>query len=101
MGVGRGANSPTLKKNCLGASKKFSRILWRRPRPKLGCGAKERRRKRRRIVVNLDLTKELAPAHMWREFASNFVPWISAHTCNSIQGGWTPTFVCEEFIEPK
>jgi hypothetical protein len=22
---------------------KFSRILWRRPRPKLGCGAKERR----------------------------------------------------------
>jgi hypothetical protein len=25
-------------------SKKFSWILWRRPRPKLGCGAKERRR---------------------------------------------------------
>jgi hypothetical protein len=24
------------------------RILWRRPRPKLGCGAKERRRRRRR-----------------------------------------------------
>jgi hypothetical protein len=22
--------------------------LWRRPRPKLGCGAKERRRRRRR-----------------------------------------------------
>jgi hypothetical protein len=26
------------------ASKKFSWILWRRPRPKLGCGAKERRK---------------------------------------------------------
>jgi hypothetical protein len=26
------------------ASKKFSRILRRRPRPTLGCGAKERRR---------------------------------------------------------
>jgi len=34
-GVGRGAKS----------SKKFSRILWRRPRPKLGCGAKERKKK--------------------------------------------------------
>jgi len=25
--------------------KKFSRILWRRPRSKMGCGAKERRRR--------------------------------------------------------
>jgi hypothetical protein len=33
------------KENCWEASKKFSRILRRRrPRPKLGCGAKERRR---------------------------------------------------------
>jgi hypothetical protein len=24
---------------------KFSQILWRRPRPKLGCGAKERKKK--------------------------------------------------------
>jgi hypothetical protein len=46
MGVGRGANNPTLKKeNFREASKKFSRILRRRPRPKLGCGAKERRKK--------------------------------------------------------
>jgi hypothetical protein len=46
MGVGRGANNPTLKEeNCWEASKKFSRILWRRPRPKLGCGAKEGRRR--------------------------------------------------------
>jgi hypothetical protein len=29
----------------------FSRISWRRPRPKLGCGAKERRRRRRRRTV--------------------------------------------------
>jgi hypothetical protein len=29
---------------------RFSRILWRRPRPKLGCGAKERRRRRRTIT---------------------------------------------------
>jgi hypothetical protein len=33
------------KENCREASKKFSRILRRRPRPKLGCGAKERRRR--------------------------------------------------------
>jgi hypothetical protein len=32
------------KENCWEASKKFSRILWRRPRPKLDCGAKERRK---------------------------------------------------------
>jgi hypothetical protein len=35
------------KKENWEASKKFSRILWRRPRPKLGCGAKERRRRRK------------------------------------------------------
>jgi hypothetical protein len=29
------------KENYWKASKKFSRILWRRPRPKLGYGAKE------------------------------------------------------------
>jgi hypothetical protein len=28
---------------------KFSRILWRRPRPKLGCGAKEKRRMGRKL----------------------------------------------------
>jgi hypothetical protein len=25
--------------------------LWRRPRPKLGCGAKERRRRRKNIYI--------------------------------------------------
>jgi hypothetical protein len=39
---------PCKKENCSEASKKFSRILWRRPRPKLSCGAKERRRRRRK-----------------------------------------------------
>jgi hypothetical protein len=34
---------PCKKENCWEASKKFSRILWRRPRPKLGSEAKERR----------------------------------------------------------
>jgi hypothetical protein len=34
---------PCKKEKCCEASKKFSRILWRRPRPKLGCGAKERK----------------------------------------------------------
>jgi hypothetical protein len=24
--------------------------LWRRPRPKLGCGAKERRRRRKKLI---------------------------------------------------
>jgi hypothetical protein len=38
---------PCEKENCLEASKKFSQILWRRPRPKLGCGAKERRKKKK------------------------------------------------------
>jgi hypothetical protein len=33
---------PCKKENCSEASKKFSRILRRRPRPKLCCGAKER-----------------------------------------------------------
>jgi len=47
LGVGL-TTLPCKKENCWEASKKFSRILWRRPRPKLGCGAKERRRRRRR-----------------------------------------------------
>jgi hypothetical protein len=29
-------------------SKKFSRILWRRPRPRMGCGAKERKKERKK-----------------------------------------------------
>jgi hypothetical protein len=54
LGVGL-TTLPCKKENCWEASKKFSRILWRRPRPKLGFGAKERRRKRRRYrnVSNL------------------------------------------------
>jgi hypothetical protein len=43
LGVGL-TTLPCKKENCWEASKKFSRILRRRPRPKLGCGAKERRR---------------------------------------------------------
>jgi hypothetical protein len=35
---------PCKRENVEKPSKKFSRILWRRPRPKLSCGAKERRR---------------------------------------------------------
>jgi hypothetical protein len=35
---------PCKKENCREASKKFSRILWRRPRPGLGCGANERKK---------------------------------------------------------
>jgi hypothetical protein len=46
---------PCKKENCSEASKKFSRILWRRPRPKLGCGAKERRRRRRRLNEGYNL----------------------------------------------
>jgi predicted ABC-class ATPase len=33
---------PCKKENCSEASTKFSQILWRRPRPKVGYGAKER-----------------------------------------------------------
>jgi hypothetical protein len=41
-GLGVGLTTlPCKKENCGEASKKFSRILRRRPRPKLGCGAKE------------------------------------------------------------
>jgi hypothetical protein len=39
------------KKNCCEASKKFSRILWRRPRPKLGCGAKERKKEEMKLKI--------------------------------------------------
>jgi len=45
MGVGRGAKTlPYKKENFWEASKKFGWILRERPRPKLGCGAKEGRR---------------------------------------------------------
>jgi hypothetical protein len=45
MGLGVGlTNQPCNKENCWEASEKFSRILRRRPRPKLGCGAKERKK---------------------------------------------------------
>jgi len=49
LGVGL-TTLPCKKENCWEASKKFSRILWRRPRPKLGCGAKERWKKGRMMV---------------------------------------------------
>jgi hypothetical protein len=38
---------------------KFSRILWRRARPKLGCGAKERRR--RSVYLEIKTTTEIGP----------------------------------------
>jgi hypothetical protein len=41
--MGVGLTTLTCKKKK--ASKKFSRILRMRPRPTLGCGAKERRRR--------------------------------------------------------
>jgi hypothetical protein len=44
LGVGL-TTLPCKKENYREASKKFSRVLWRRSRPKLGCGAKERRRR--------------------------------------------------------
>jgi hypothetical protein len=43
---------PCKKENCREDSKKFSRILWRRPRLKLSCGAKEKRRKKVRKKVD-------------------------------------------------
>jgi hypothetical protein len=42
---------PCKGENCLEASKKFSLILWRRPSPKLGCGAKRRERDKLPITV--------------------------------------------------
>jgi hypothetical protein len=42
MGVGL-TTPPCKKESCSEASKKFSRILRRRPRPKLGCGTKEKK----------------------------------------------------------
>jgi hypothetical protein len=53
---------PCKKENCWEASKKFSRILWRRPRPRLGCGAKERKKERRKFSV---------PEPMHFEYISN------------------------------
>jgi hypothetical protein len=44
LGVGL-KTLPSEKENGRDASKKFSRSLWRRPRPKLVCRAKERRRR--------------------------------------------------------
>jgi hypothetical protein len=43
-GLGVGLTTlPCKKENHCEASKKFSRILRRRPKPTLGCGAKERK----------------------------------------------------------
>jgi hypothetical protein len=39
------------KENCCEASKKFSWILWRRPWPKLGCGAKERKKEKEEGIL--------------------------------------------------
>jgi hypothetical protein len=55
LGVGL-TTLPCKKENCCEASKKFSLILWRRPRPKLGCGAKERRRRTYNIYYNFIVT---------------------------------------------
>jgi hypothetical protein len=49
---------PCKKENCREASKKFSRILRRRPRPKLGCGAKERKKEGRYFKLICVLTEE-------------------------------------------
>jgi hypothetical protein len=54
LGVGI-TTLPCKRENCCEASKKFSRILWRKPRPKLGCGAKERKKER----MYISLTKSL------------------------------------------
>jgi hypothetical protein len=43
--LGVGLTTYPVKRKLLRTSKKYSRIFWRRPRPKLGCGAKERRRR--------------------------------------------------------
>jgi hypothetical protein len=40
------------KENCREASNKFSRILRRRPRPTLGCGAKERRKQKEKNILS-------------------------------------------------
>jgi hypothetical protein len=64
MGLGVGLTTLPCKKNCLEAFKKFSRILWRRPRPKLGCGAKERRRRKGKVVPVL-LTEHHAMKAYW------------------------------------
>jgi hypothetical protein len=46
MGFGRGAQPYPVKNETVEKpSMKFSWILWRRPRPRLGCGAKERKKK--------------------------------------------------------
>jgi hypothetical protein len=56
MGVGRGANKPTaVKKKIVEKPPRNSAgFLWRMPRPKLGCGAKERKR-----VVSLKTMHEI------------------------------------------
>jgi hypothetical protein len=46
LGVGL-TTLPCKEEHCSEASKKFSRTLWRRPRPKLGCGTKEIKKKKK------------------------------------------------------
>jgi hypothetical protein len=46
------------------------RRLWRRPRPKLGCGAKERERERENLQENyIESILKLGVAHVVKKFS--------------------------------
>jgi hypothetical protein len=57
VGVGRGANNPTLYRKIVEKPPRNSAIfngrrLRRRPKPKLRCGAKEEEEKKKKKILN-------------------------------------------------
>jgi hypothetical protein len=79
LGVGL-TTLPCKKENCSEASKKFSQILRRRPRPKLGCGAKERS-----IIIIIIIIRILdVRGRKWREVGEDWRMKIFI-TCTVLQ----------------
>jgi hypothetical protein len=84
--MGVGLTTLPCKKENWEASKKFSRILRSRPRPKLGCGAKERRKKEGFLdLVYEGVSKSFRTGRLERELQ---MVQLSATTCSYISILW-------------
>jgi hypothetical protein len=75
LGVGL-TTLPCKREKCSEASKKFSRILWRRPRPKLGCGAKEGRRMKKNGLCSVEYENDCVNDELemvWKEVVVDYI----------------------------
>jgi len=87
LGVGL-TTLPCKKENCWEASKKLNRILWRRPRPTLGCGAKNRRRNVRlwTFKIGTDMWFRISPC-VWCEVLTAGAEDATQHNTTSMYQG--------------